>query len=265
MNRGFVIIAQNTSVADYVKCARVLAHSLKSVMPNESVAIITDDKVNDPIFDHVVPLPHGDLDGTEWKLANDWQVYDATPYEYTIKLASDLYVPSRIDHWWDILKDRDVNVCNTIRNYKNQIIDSKFYSNTNLKNGLVDTYNAVTYFRKSTLAVEFYSVVRDIFQNWTKYKELLKVNNDDRAITDIAYAIAAQTVGIENTTLPNFTDMSMIHMKQPVISTMGTLWFNELTSEILPYTLRVNSHSQHYPFHYHIKEYARVIWETLYE
>ena len=61
---------------DYVKCAEVLKKSIKRTMPKAKVTIITTDM-----------LPYGDqAPDTNWKLQNDWQVYEASPYEYTIKL-----------------------------------------------------------------------------------------------------------------------------------------------------------------------------------
>ena len=104
MNKGFVIVAQNTYKTDYVKCAEVLATSIKKVMPKAKVTLISDNITFNEIFDSVVKFPYGDLNPLgEWKLANDWQVYKASPYEYTIKLEADMYLPKSIDYWWDVL------------------------------------------------------------------------------------------------------------------------------------------------------------------
>ena len=35
MNKGFVILAQNTKTVDYIHCAEILARSIKNVMPSE--------------------------------------------------------------------------------------------------------------------------------------------------------------------------------------------------------------------------------------
>ena len=41
----------------------------------------------------VIKLPYGDqAPDSDWKLVNDWQVYEASPYEYTIKLEADMYM-----------------------------------------------------------------------------------------------------------------------------------------------------------------------------
>ena len=95
MDKGFVIMAQDTEKVSYTKCAKALELSIKKVMPNSNVTIITSDM-----------LPHGNLGGYH----NDWQVYDASPYDETIKLESDMIIPRTIEHWWDILSINDVVV-----------------------------------------------------------------------------------------------------------------------------------------------------------
>ena len=60
MNRGFVILAQNTEKVNYVKCAEVLAKSIKRAMPDESVTLISNDVSMCNAFDNVVELPYGD-------------------------------------------------------------------------------------------------------------------------------------------------------------------------------------------------------------
>jgi len=257
VNNGFVIIAQNTESIDYVKCAEVLALSIKNAMPNASVALITDDVEHSKYFDYVIALPYGDLDPTSnWKLINDWQVYEASPYEYTIKLEADMYVPVNIDYWWDILKEREVVICSTIRDYKGKVSQSRFYRNFIDNNNLPDVYNAITYFKKGELANNFFKTVRYCFENWDIVKTFLKCNIDEQATTDWVYAISCLMHGIENTTLPNFNSFSMIHMKQFINGLKTNDWTNELIYEIDKKFLRINTFTQLYPFHYHIKPFS---------
>lgn len=251
MNKGYVIMAQGD---DYVKCAEVLQRNIKDLMPNANVTIITTDM-----------LPYGDLDKTSnWKLINDWQVYEASPYEYTIKLESDLYLPKSIEYWWDILVDRDVVISTHIRTFKQDISNSRAYRRFIDDNNLPDCYNALTYFKKSDLAKKFYEIVRDVFENWDSYKSVLKCNPDEIVTTDWAYAIACHILGTENTTLPQFTDMSMVHMKMLINSLPTEDWTNTLVYEIQKETLRINSIPQLYPFHYHKKSFADNIMKELY-
>lgn len=257
MNKGFVIIAQNTSTTDYVKCASALAKSIKNVMPNANISLISDDVDDARYFDNVIALPYGDLDKEgNWKLINDWQVYEASPYTYTIKLEADLFITRNIEHWWEILQLRELVICTTIRNYKQEISTSKTYRNFIEDNKLPNCYNAITYFKKSDIAKEFFAIVRNIFENWEDYKKILKCNVNEKCSTDWAYAIAAHIIGEENCTLPNFTDMSMIHMKQFINDLPTEDWTDVLVYEKTTNAFRVNTYPQLYPFHYHIKKFA---------
>lgn len=238
--------------SDYEVCAAALKKSILHVMPDANVTIITTDM-----------LPHGDqAPDTFWKLQNDWQVYEASPYEYTIKLEADMYLPRSIDHWWDILKARDVVVSTHIRNFKQELSDVVAYRRFITDNNLPDTYNSITYFRKSELAEKFFAIVRDVFENWDQYRTTLKCNVDEIATTDWAYAVAAHILGEENTTLPQFDSMSMVHMKQLINSLHTEKWTDTFIYELLPHTFRINTMAQYYPVHYHLKEFANVILET---
>ena len=250
MNRGFVIIAQNTTSVDYVKCAEQLSNSINKVMPDANVTIITDKL-----------LPYGDLAvDSDWKLINDWQVYEASPYEYTIKLEADMLIPRNIDYWWDILKEHDLIVSGTVRDYTNGISNIKSYRQFIINNNLPDVYNAITYFKKSDKAEQFYKIVRNIFENWNEFKSNLTCETSEIATTDWAYSIACHIMGVENTTLPNFSEFSFIHMKQFINNLMMDDWTKELLFEFNP-SLKVNTIVQEYPFHYHVKSFSNIIGE----
>ena len=239
-------MAQDTEKTSYTRCAEALKKSIHRVMPEANVTIITTDM-----------LPRGDLaTGSNWKLINDWQVYEASPYDYTIKLEADMYIPRNIDHWWDVLKDRDVVVSSTIRNFKQEISDIRFYRRFIDDNKLPDVYNAMTYFKKSEVATQFFMLVKEIFINWEEYKKILKCNPQELATTDWVYSIACHIVGVENTTLPSFTEMSMVHMKQYINGTPTENWTDTFIYECLPDQIRVQTVPQQYPFHYHVKNFC---------
>ena len=246
MNKGFVIMAQDTEKTSYTKCAETLRKSILRVMPDANVTIITTDM-----------LPYGDLaKDSDWKLINDWQVYEASPYDYTIKLEADMYIPRNIDHWWDVLEDRDVVVSTTIRNFKQEISDIRFYRRFIDDNKLPDVYNAITYFKKSDTASKFFDLVKEIFNNWEEYKKILKCNPEELATTDWVYSLACHIIGVEKTTLPTFNEMSMIHMKQYINGTPTENWTDTFIYECLPNQIRVQTVPQQYPFHYYVKNFC---------
>lgn len=264
MTQGFVILAQNSPTTDYIKCAEVLAKSIRSVMPKANISLVSDDIDNSIYFDRVIALPYGDLaPNSDWKLINDWQVYEASPYDYTIKLEADLYIPRTIEHWWDILCTRDIVVSTSIRSYNQKLSDNRYYRRFIDNNKFPDCYNAITYFKKSETSEYFYKLVRNIFENWEHYRSIIKCKIDEEATTDWVYALACHIIGVEKTTMPMFTDMSMVHMKQMINNLKTEDWTQELVYEILPHTLRINTIPQMYPFHYHVKNFANKLDEAL--
>lgn len=256
MSRGFVILAQNTKKVNYIKCAETLAKSIKRVMPNENVTLISNDVSMCNYFDNVVELPYGDLEpDSDWKLINDYQVYEASPYDETIKLEADMYIPRSISHWFDILKIKDIAICTKIRNYKGEISNVQAYRRFIYDNNLPDTYNAITYFKKSTTAKKFFDIVCDVFKNWNDYKSILQCTPQEPVTTDWAYAIASHIIGLENTTVPNFDEFSMVHMKQFIAGTPTENWTDTLVYEIND-NLRIQTYTQQYPVHYVYKNFA---------
>ena len=231
-------MAQNSATTDYQYCAGVLKDSILRHMPNSNVTIVTEGEPG---------------------LQTDWQVYDASPYEYTIKLEADMYIPQSIDFWWDILKDRDIVVSSTIRDYKGEISNVRAYRKFIDDNRLPDVYNAITYFKKSEKAKQFFEIVRNVFTYWDDWKSVLRCDPNEIATTDWAYSIACHMLGVENTTM-NFPSMSMVHMKQFINNLYTEDWTNELICEFTD-PIKINTFPQQYPFHYYIKEFSKTLKE----
>jgi hypothetical protein len=254
MKTGFLIVATDKpSESVYDDCAKALSYSIRKVMPNANITLLTNNDSNNTYVNNIVKLPYGDLTG----FYNDWQVYDASPYQQTIKLEADMIIPKDILYWFDVLDQRDLAICSTIRNYKNEISNIRTYRKFIDDNKLPDTYNAITYFKKSKLAENFYFIVKNIFENWQEYKTILQCKVDEEPTTDFVYALAANIVGVEECLFPKFDDFSMVHMKQLIAGTHTEDWTNTLVYEILPDVLRVQTYSQCYPFHYHKKSFAK--------
>ena len=263
--KGYLIVASNNSTVDYIQCARVLAKSIKLFMPGAKVCLLTDDaSIGHYIFDYVNVFPYGDVSDTEWKLNNDWQVFDASPFRETIKIEADMIVTSDIGHWWTMLRHRDVVITMGCRNFKNEISYNRYYRKIFDINCLPDVYNAITYWRLSKVAKEFFGLVRNIFENWDGYKLLLIGGTNEAATTDVVYAMAAVILGVEKVTLPKTTYPSLIHMKSRINNITDADWTNQLVWEISNHDFRINTVSQQYPVHYHNKDFAKTI-EPIYD
>jgi hypothetical protein len=139
--RGYLIPAIG---ATYVACANRLADSLRKFHPAANITILTKEM-----------LPYGDQGG----FANDWQCFAASPYRQTIKLEADMICASPIDHWWTLLEKRDVVTSQGARDFYDQPAVSRYYRKIFDANNLPDVYNAITYWRLSNTAKEFFELV----------------------------------------------------------------------------------------------------------
>lgn len=249
--KGYLIPAINTEHTDYVGMAARLAESIKSFHPDAKVAIMTNDTVLDDVFDHVCHLPFGDQDPNgEWRLSNDWQVFRASPFRQTIKLEADMLLTSPFDHWWTLFEHRDVVISRGCRDIYDRQSDSRYYRGIFDHNDLPDVYNAITYWRLSTTAQEFFDLVRKIFEDWEEFKTIIKYP-DDRPTTDVVYAIAAVIIGPELVTLPPGFGPSIVHMKKKIIGTRTDDWTNEIVWETDPF--RLQTIAQNGMVHYNSK------------
>jgi hypothetical protein len=248
--RGYLITAQNSCSVDYVGCAIQLARSLRQFHPDAKIALLTDSTtVQSNQFDYHVTFTHPLSDNP---YANDWQVFGASPFRQTIKLEADMVVASEIDHWWTMLEHRDVVISTGARDFYDQPATSRFYRKVFDTNNLPDVYNAITYWRLSETAQQFFQLVRRIFEQWAEYKTLLKFP-DEVPSTDLVYAMAAQIIGPEMVTMPFAAYPRIVHMKRHMIHIHSEDWTQELTWEYDP--LRINTVAQWGAVHYHVKDW----------
>ncbi len=248
--RGYLITAQNSDSVDYVGCAVQLAQSIRQFHPDAKIALLTDSATieSDQFNYHLAfALPLNDN-----CYANDWQVFSASPFRQTIKLEADMVVASGIDHWWTMLEHRDVVVSTGARDFYDQPATSRFYRKVFDTNNLPDVYNAITYWRLSETAQEFFGLVRRIFEHWAEYRTLLKFP-DETPSTDLVYAMAAQIIGPELVIMPFAAYPRIVHMKRHMIPTHSEDWTQELTWETNP--LRINTVAQWGAVHYHVKDW----------
>jgi hypothetical protein len=233
--RGYLIPAIG---AEYEQCAGQLQASIHQFHPNAQVTIVTADM-----------LPHGDQGG--W--ANDWQMFQISPYRQTIKLEADMIAASPVDHWWTLFELRDVVISSGARTWYDEPAKSRYYRKCFDANNLPDVYNAITYWRLSKTAQEFFGLVRSIFENWTEFRKLLKFS-EEAASTDLVYAIAAQIIGPEQITLPAGLGPSIVHMKRYINPLQGNNWAQELVWENNPF--RINTVAQWGFVHYYQKDWV---------
>ncbi len=245
--QGYVILAINSATVDYLDCARTLTKTIKRWDPGAKVCLITDaPQANDPIYDHYRVIDNVDRTNP-W--ANDWRVFKNSPFRETIKLEADMLIVSDISHWWTLFRHRDVVVSTGCRNWQDQVSTARNYRQVFDHNNLPDVYNAITYWRLSETAREFFDLVRDIFLNWTQFRTLLKFA-PETADTDLVYAMAAEIMGPERVTLPFASYPKIVHMKRHHAGTETEHWGRELVWEYPDWRLRINTIAQWGAFHY---------------
>ena len=232
--RGYLIPAIGPV---YEECACQLANSIKKFHPKANITILTESM-----------LPYGRQGG----FADDWQCFAASPYRETIKLEADMICASPIDHWWTLFEKRDVVISHGARSFYDQSAESRYYRKIFDQNNLPDVYNAITYWRVSLTAKQFFDLVKTIFENWNEYKRLLKFP-DEEPTTDVVYAMAAVIIGKEQVTLPKGLGPTIIHMKQHINRLQTENWTKELTWENNPF--RINTVAQWGLVHYHVKDW----------
>ena len=233
--RGFLIPAIGTK---YEQCAHQLKNSILHFHPEANVTIVTTDM-----------LPHEEQGG--W--SNDWQMFLVSPYRQTIKLEADMIATGPVDHWWTLFERRDVVISQGCRTYQDEPARSRSYRKCFDANCLPDVYNAITYWRLSATAKEFFDLVRAIFENWLEFRKLLKFA-EDSASTDVVYAMAAQIMGPDRVTLPGGLGPTIVHMKRHINGLQGEDWTRELIWESNPF--RINTIAQWGFVHYHRKEWT---------
>ena len=233
--RGYLIPAIGK---EYERCAQQLRNSILRFHPEAHVTIVTEDM-----------LPHGNHGG--W--ANDWQMFQVSPYRQTIKLEADMIAAGPVDHWWNLFELRDVVISQGARTYYNEPAQSRFYRRCFDANNLPDTYNAITYWRLSKTAQEFFNLVRQIFTQWKEFKKLIKFAEENPS-TDLVYAMAAQIIGPSQVTLPPGLGPTIVHMKQHINGLQSCDWTKELIWETDPF--RINTIAQSGFVHYYRKEWS---------
>jgi hypothetical protein len=264
--QGFLTIAQNTAQVDYLELAYLQAQNIKLTQKINDTAIIVDEKTYQyftqstyDLFDHIIVLDqdlnHAD---SEWKLANETQVFALTPFKETLKVESDLIFASSIDHWWPAFRLKDICFSYGAKNYLQQPSTSRQYREVFDANHLPDIYTGLYYFRYSQTAADFFSLAQRLQQNWISVRDqCLAMVTESVPSTDLLYALTAQILGPELCMIPSMDFINFVHMKPAINGYDGHCSFREVFHcEFDQYQLRINNINQYHPVHYYEKDFA---------
>jgi len=262
--QGFMTLAQNTDV-DYLKLAYAQALSIKLAMPGSRYAVAVDPHTAEQIqerhhrvFDYVVTMEDDHAANETWKLSNEWQIFDLTPFKETIKLESDILFTRDCSHWWHAFRFQDVVLSQGCKNFQQQLNKFREYRKVFDSNGLPDTYSGLMYFRFSQTAHDFFNLARSIFLNWAEVRDqTLSHCLDSQPTTDLVYAIAAKILGLEKCLLPTVDFVNFTHMKNAINDwPQATAWPELVMSEYDLPMVRINNINQYHPLHYQEKSWV---------
>lgn len=255
--RGYLILADNNNETNYVDCAITLAKSIKHFHPDVKIALLSNDDCADPVFDFIERFPYP-TSNEQWKLNNDWQALHASPFHETVKLEADMLCSGPIDHWWTLFRNFPLWISTGCRDLHNQTSKQRYYRKIFDANNLPDTYNAITYWRASREAQNFFTMVQTLFDPTTFEQVIseLKFGKYEKPNTDLIYALALHVLGYENFVTP-YIGPKLVHMKQAIIGSSVEQWYKDFTWEIVDGVLKVNGVAQDGFVHYYNKELAR--------
>jgi hypothetical protein len=218
-SRGILVLAQNSTVANYVEQAALLAMSLKVTNPSTLISVVTNDEVPTEyvkLFDKIIPIPfEDDADATEWKIENRWKLYHATPYDQTMVLDTDMLILQDISSWWKFLENYKLYFTTKVFTYRGEEVTNDFYRKTFTSNNLPNLYSGLHYFEKSKLALEFYTWLELVMQNWELFYGLYaKENYPGRCSVDVSAAIVAKILDCDSEITNNYAEFpTFTHMK----------------------------------------------------
>ena len=279
--KGYLILAQNSDSNDYVKMAYVLALSIKiSQKEVRSVSLVTDiiDAVPDhykEVFEHIIEIPwYDDALTSEWKIENRWKIYHITPYDETVLLDADMLFLTNVDNWWRYLNQNfDLFITSNVMTYRNELVTGDYYRKVFVENNLPNTYSAFTYFKKSQLAEEFWTLVEIIAKNWQEFYNRFLIKSKPKHLSmDVVFALAIKILDIEDQITTTLGYPTFVHMKSRVQN-----WYT-VTDDWMDYgglylnkngSLKISNYQQTGIFHYtekkFLNDYVEYVYEDLYK
>lgn len=262
MTKGIVLIAQNSEY-NYVEQACALAMSIRATN-DAKVCLLTNDKVPSryvDLFDVIKEIPwEDDSKDMDWKVANRWKLYHASPYDETIVMDTDMLVLQNLDSWWKFLSNYEVFYTSKVYTYRGDEVNDTYYRKTYIANNLPNVYAGFHYFKKCDFAKEFYTMLELVMNNWQlfygkyaskEYQNWLSVDTSTAIVTKILDC--EDRITNKKVSFPSFT-----HMKPRIQG-----WYNPsetwrsrvgayLTDDL---QLKIGNHQQQGIFHYTEKEF----------
>lgn len=208
-NTGVLIFAFDSEIK-YTKIATTNAKLIKKYL-DLPVTLVTDSKINDPIFDNIVNVEnkfsnrrvfkwHNGVQTVNWKNFGRFDAYNLSPYENTILLDADFIILS--DKLLDIIS---ANIEITAFDNAYDISGKNTFSNDYFinHNSLRMYWATVIFFRKTVFVKQVFDLWKKISVDWQYYKKLYNISSQTYR-NDFAFTIALNTLQGQ---VDNFTSM----------------------------------------------------------
>lgn len=212
MSKGYVTLARTERE---LECAELLCNSIKIKNKDAKFTVVTDLKVESTLFDSVEVLPFNtEVTATR---QNDWQLYWASPYEYTIAIDCNSIVMENQDNLWDYLIENH-SVCFPTKCYDfrmDTLFDKKYKKWIDYTFRKV--YSNMFFFDKSEESLRYFKLLDPMCQNWrdTEYAFLQKQHTNKSFDQDTIHTLAA-----------NHSDIDVFPLHDNILSyiDMKTMW-----------------------------------------
>lgn len=240
---------------DYLKMAYLQCLSLKINNPEYPFAVVTDENSFDRqpkkiqnLFDKVIFI---EKNRTPDKKRIDWQLYDLTPFDETIKAESDLIYTANMKNWWSTLSQYDIAFSIGARDYSGNLSKIRKYRREFDEAFVPDVYTGLMFWKKTERAKNYFDLTRKIYQNWDSIQK--KLNTRDPCSNDFVFGLAAKMFPDATNHIDFF---NLVHMK-PAINRIeeNEKWFQVLSYNVEPPEVTIEGHKQNYPVHYFEKDW----------
>jgi alpha-N-acetylglucosamine transferase len=211
-SKGYLVLAQG----GYSSMAEILAESIRKTQTKISnISIITDEVIDSTLFDKVIQIPQDDLaKDNGWKIHNRVYFYDLSPYDETVILDADMLFLSDVSHWWNLFNFYDILITENVLTYRGEKVIDSPYRKTFNANNLPNCYSAFTYFKKCKKAKDFFDLLKIIISNWDDWTMRYAPEFRQKFPSiDLAMAISAKIMGIEEEIFSKFDYPTFTHMK----------------------------------------------------
>jgi len=263
---NFTMLAQNNKTTNYVTQAVLCAMSIKRVMPESNVCLITNDIVPEAykqFFEHIVPIPWGDsAEHEDWKIHNRWKIIHASPYDQTIILDTDMIVLSDISKQCKVMYNYDIFYTDQVLDYRGNIVTGNFYRKNYTNFDIPSVYTAFSSYRKSKFAFDFYETLNLISENWQEFYDINGKILQSRASMDTTVGLAIKMFDCKHSVTSGQIKINrptFVHMKPNIQgwNRLSEKWSTKVGAYLNnDFELFIGNFKQQGLFHYSDKDFV---------